>query len=159
MHKTALLRKLYSLSPAEQRSILPLGARPAILVKEAPAHNPDTETWPKAAFLQSNSSGLVNWVDRPCFEDRFVVWTLQEASGQFVSTDVAGPQLGVAALEFSEPIQILAGWLADEPEPEPGPGPELELEHGMFWVIYQLSVSHTGRNDRSCDETRTHGCS
>jgi hypothetical protein len=130
MHKAALLRKLESLTSAEERSIAPLGAQPVILVKEAQARNFDIDTWPKPQLIRESSGGLGNWVARPCFEDRVVVWTRQERSGQIVSSDVAGSQFGVAALEFSESLQILAGWLPDaednfdsssEPHPESSP--------------------------------------
>ncbi|KAG1892370.1 hypothetical protein F4604DRAFT_1672406 [Suillus subluteus] len=124
MHKAVLLSTLESLSPSEERSLAPLYSRPVTLVKEAPAYDPDIDTWPKAQSLRSNSEGLGNWVARPCYEDRVLVWTPQEPSGQIVT----GSQLGVAALEFSEPLQILAGLLSDiddgfdpaaEPQPEP----------------------------------------
>ncbi|OAX44564.1 hypothetical protein K503DRAFT_764973 [Rhizopogon vinicolor AM-OR11-026] len=129
MHKTALLRLLESLTPTDERSIAPLGARPVILVKEAPAHNSDIDVWPKAQLFRRISGGLGNWVARPCFEDRVLVWTRQEPSGQVVTSDVAGSQFGVAALEFSEPLYILAGLLADVDDdfdpnaehPEPSP--------------------------------------
>lgn len=127
MHKRALLRTLESLSPAEERSIAPLGRRPAILVKEAPAHNPDIDTWPKAQFLRRNSEGLGNWVARPCFEDRVLVWTRQEPSDQIVTTGISGSQFGVAALEYSDSLQILAGLLADV-EDDFDPSAELRLE-------------------------------
>lgn len=127
MHKAALLRILDSHTPAEERSIAPLGARPAILVKDAQAHNPDIDTWPKAQHLRRISGGLGSWVTRPCFEDRVLVWTRQEPSGQIVSADVAGSQFGVAALEFSEPLHILAGFLPDV-EDDFDPIAELQLE-------------------------------
>ncbi|KAG1815493.1 uncharacterized protein BJ212DRAFT_221669 [Suillus subaureus] len=109
MHKAVLLSTLESLSPSEERSLAPLGSRPVTLVKEAPVHDPDIDRWPKAQFLRSNSEGLGNWVARPCYEDRVLVWTRQEPSGQIVTSSISGSQFGVAALEFSEPLQILAG--------------------------------------------------
>ncbi|KAG1783252.1 hypothetical protein EV702DRAFT_1191684 [Suillus placidus] len=130
MHKAVLLSKLELLSPAEERTLAPLGNRPVTLVKEAPAHSPNIDTWPKAQFLRSNSEGLGNWVARPCYEDRVLVWTRQEPSGQIVTSGISGLQFGVAALEFSEPLQILAGLLSDiddgfnpsaEPQSEPSP--------------------------------------
>ncbi|KAG2141778.1 uncharacterized protein EDB93DRAFT_1338551 [Suillus bovinus] len=129
MHRAVLLRKLESLSPSEERSLAPLGSRPVTL-KEASAHNPDIDTWPKAQSLRRNSEGLGNWVARPCFEDRVSVWTRQEPFGEIVSSGISGSQLGVAALEFSEPLQILAGLLSDidddfEPSAEPQPEPFL----------------------------------
>jgi hypothetical protein len=98
------------------------------LVKEVPAYNPDIDTWPKAQFSRSSSEGLGNWVARPYYEDRVLVWTRQELSGEFVPSGISGSQFGIAALEFSEPLQIMAGLLSDiddgfdpsaEPQPEP----------------------------------------
>lgn len=115
LHNTMLLHKLNSLSPAEERSIICLGARPIILVKEAQAHDPNIDAYPEARLLRRSSASVGDWMDRPCFEDRVQVWTRQEPSGQIVSADVAGsPYFGVAALEFSEQLQKLAGF---EPEP------------------------------------------
>ncbi|KAG1752708.1 uncharacterized protein EDB91DRAFT_1216377 [Suillus paluster] len=128
VHRRALLRMLESLSSAEERGIAPLARRPEILVKEATSHNSDVDTWPKPQFLRRNSEGLGNWAARPCFEDRVLVWTRQEPSGQIVTTGISGSQFGVAALEFSEPLQILAGLLADvedDFDPSPEPRPEL----------------------------------
>lgn len=126
MHKAVLLRTLEPLSPAEERSLAPLGSRSVTLVKEAPAYNPDFDTWPRAQFLRSNSEGLGNWVARPCYEDRVLVWTREELSGQIVTSSISGSQFGVAALEFSESLQILAGLLSDiddgfDPPAEPQP--------------------------------------
>ncbi|KAG1907104.1 uncharacterized protein F5891DRAFT_1181404 [Suillus fuscotomentosus] len=125
MHKALLLSRLESLSPAEERCLAPLGSR-SVALKEAPAYNPDVDTWPKAQFLRRNSEGLGNWVARPCYEDRVLVWTRQERSGEIVTSGISGSQLGVAALELSEPLQILAGLLSDiddgfDPSAEPKP--------------------------------------
>lgn len=125
MHKAQLLSRLESLSPAEERCLAPLGSR-AVALKEAPAYNPDVDTWPKAQFLRRNSEGLGNWVARPCYEDRVLVWTRQGPSGEIVTSGISGSQLGVAALELSEPLQILAGLLSDiddgfDPSAEPKP--------------------------------------
>lgn len=125
MQKAVLLSTLKSLSPSEERS---LALRPVTLVKEARAYDPDIDTWPKAQSLRSNSEGLGNWVARPCYEDRVLVWTRQEPSDQIVTSGISGSQFGVAALEFSEPLQILAGLLSDiddgfDPAAEPQPQP------------------------------------
>jgi hypothetical protein len=108
------------------------------LLKDVPAYNPDIDTWPKAQSLRSNSEGLGNWVARPCYEDRVLVWTRQEPSGQIVTTGISGSQFGVAALEFSEPLQIMAGLLSDvddgfDPSAEPQPKPSQPAsESGKF---------------------------
>lgn len=129
MHKTVLLKNLESLSPADSDAcgLAPLGSRPVTMVKEAPVCNPDVDIWPKKQFLRSNSEGLGNWVARPCYEDRVLVWTRQEPSGQIVTSRITGSQFGVAALEFSDPLQILAGLLSDVDDGF-GPSPELQSE-------------------------------
>jgi hypothetical protein len=128
MHKAVLLRRLDSLSPAQGRSLAHLGSRPAALVKDVPVYNPDIDTWPKAQSLRSNSEGLGNWVARPCYEDRVLVWTRQELSGQIVTSGISGSQFGVAALEFSEPLQIMAGLLSDVVDDAFDPSAEPQLE-------------------------------
>ncbi|KAG2367300.1 hypothetical protein BDR07DRAFT_1393611 [Suillus spraguei] len=120
MHKAVLLKSLESLSPADSDacSLAPLGSRPVTMVKEAPVCDSDVDIWPKKQFLRSNSEGLGNWVARPCYEDR-------EPSGEIVTSRITGSQFGVAALEFSDPLQILAGWLSDVDD---GLDPSAELQ-------------------------------
>lgn len=57
------------------------------------------------------SQGLKQWVSRPCFEDRVSVYTPGPSGrpGDVVVCNVSGGILGVAALEVSEAIEILAG--------------------------------------------------
>ncbi|KAG0709721.1 hypothetical protein DFH29DRAFT_885527 [Suillus ampliporus] len=102
MHKRALLRTLESLSPAEERSIAPLGRRPAILVWGI--------GWlvlvSKIVFL----SGLAR---NPPIK-----------SSPPVSQ---GRSLVSRALEYSDSLQILAGLLADV-EDDFDPSAELRLE-------------------------------
>ncbi|KAG1889498.1 hypothetical protein F4604DRAFT_2016478 [Suillus subluteus] len=82
----------------------------------------------EAQSLRSNNKGLSNWVARLCYEDRVLAWTYQEPSGQIITSGISRSQLGIAALEFSELLQVLAGLLSDindgfnpaaEPQPEP----------------------------------------
>ncbi|KAI6047399.1 hypothetical protein EDC04DRAFT_2950624 [Pisolithus marmoratus] len=65
----------------------------------------------------------------PYYEERVYVWTREER-GEIVCSRVTGPQLGVAALEYSEVLDILAGPLSELPS-EPSDGatfdPTVEL--------------------------------
>ena len=69
------------------------------------------------------SEGLRRWADRPCFEDRLAVYRPAE-QGELCEPDmegtvcvpVSGTLLGVAALEFNEHTENLAGLYDDLPE-------------------------------------------
>lgn len=52
------------------------------------------------------SRGLNRWANRPCFEERNVVW-VRSVGGDLVATAVTGRS--IAALEFSEGLEALAG--------------------------------------------------
>lgn len=59
------------------------------------------------------SRGLAQWVRRGGFEERCVVWTIDEAEKSYVFAPIQGGP--VAALEFSEGMEAFAG-LVDEDE-------------------------------------------
>ncbi|TFY55322.1 hypothetical protein EVJ58_g8318 [Rhodofomes roseus] len=68
----------------------------------------------------ARSEGLRRWVDRPCFEDRLAVYRPAEQGEEcepdmegIVCVPVSGTILGVAALEFSEHLENLAGLYDD----------------------------------------------
>lgn len=67
-----------------------------------------------------HSEGLRRWVDRPCFEDRLVVYRPAEEGelcepemNDIVCVPISGTPLGVAALELSEHLENLAGLYDD----------------------------------------------
>ena len=57
------------------------------------------------------SKGLHSWIELPYFEERVHVWT-REDSGNVACSRVAGPQLGVESLEYSEILHLLGGALS-----------------------------------------------
>lgn len=71
--------------------------------------------FPLADSVSLHSSGLENWVSRPCFEDRLQLWTRSD-SGEIIRTRIPGSHFGVAALEFSESLELLAGTLPESDE-------------------------------------------
>ena len=122
LHRTQILRRLDSrdLTVSEERSIAsftsrrPLPAKsPCLLSKidDGPVCDPKR--------VSDASQGLKRWISRPCFEDRMSVYIPGPSGrpGDIVERNVSGGTLGVAALEVSETIEILAGYCA-EVQPE-----------------------------------------
>lgn len=59
--------------------------------------------------LTMYSQGLKHWIERPCFEERLVLYMPSSETGEIVMRGIVGTNLGVAELEFSEGIEALAG--------------------------------------------------
>ncbi|PFH52801.1 hypothetical protein AMATHDRAFT_46012 [Amanita thiersii Skay4041] len=104
-----LLRHLDK-TKSDDLSILPLSERPRLPLKHPlPAALPldDIELPSKTMQVNPVSSGLRRWVSRPCFEDRYVVYS--PSGDDIVSQSVTGPPLGVAEIEYSEALDVMAG--------------------------------------------------
>ena len=119
LHRTRLLRRLTrrDLTASEERSIATFTSRRASPAKSQFRLSKSDDGVPCDAKRVSNvSQGLKRWASRPCFEDRFAVYT-PGPSGRpddIVVHNVAGGNLGVAALEVSEAIEVLAGYNVEE---------------------------------------------
>ncbi|KAG6336839.1 hypothetical protein ID866_2235 [Astraeus odoratus] len=128
LHKKVLLSRLDGLPSSSVSAIANWCRNNVTSVQDAPrdlAHG----FFPSASAIVRHSKGLRKWVSRPYFEERIRVWTREE-SGEVVCSQVTGPQLGVAALEYSEALDVLAG---DLPTP-----PDGELEETVFDPIAEL---------------------
>ncbi|KAF8845858.1 hypothetical protein BDN67DRAFT_961507 [Paxillus ammoniavirescens] len=132
LHRKALLTRLDSLSSSAESSIAQLASK-----KVAPNSqiypNFQDDFFPSANSVTVHSNGLSNWVSRPCYEDRARVWTRGD-SGEVTCTRIPGSQLGVAALEFSETLELLAGTLleSDDSTPDIQFDPALEFTLPAF---------------------------
>jgi len=113
LHRARILRCLDSqdITRAQERSIVSLGTRTAVMTKR-PSLCLDDDAVPDTFQSRTFSQGLQRWAMRPCFEDRMEVWALEE--GNLLCTRVAGPGFGVAAIEISEHIDVLAGAICEE---------------------------------------------
>ncbi|EGO01876.1 hypothetical protein SERLA73DRAFT_71036 [Serpula lacrymans var. lacrymans S7.3] len=109
MHKENLLHRLDRLTRSEELSILPLGLRSNIAPKKPISSDNDIDRFPPKNKLLTHSPGLNTWSSRRCYEDRVLVWTREEESGDVYCTRVTGSEFGVAAIEFSESLELLAG--------------------------------------------------
>lgn len=114
LHKKSLLARLARLSPSEESSIAPLASKPIPRSLQT-HHNFQDDVFPLVNSVALHSSGLEKWVSRPCFEDRLQLWTRSD-SGEIIRTRIPGSHLGVAALEFSESLELLAGTLLESDE-------------------------------------------
>ncbi|KAH0839873.1 hypothetical protein J3R83DRAFT_824 [Lanmaoa asiatica] len=114
LHKKSLLNRLAHLSPSAESSIASLASKP-MYPKPKIHQNFQDDAFPPADSVSFYSRGLENWVARPCFEDRLQLWTRSD-SGEIVRTRIPGSHLGVAALEFSESLELLAGTLLESDE-------------------------------------------
>ncbi|KAF8529136.1 hypothetical protein BU17DRAFT_80326 [Hysterangium stoloniferum] len=61
------------------------------------------------------SPGVRRWLDRPCFEQRAVLWLWDSSRHNFVYKPIAGSDKAVAALEFSEGLEAMAASSSNPP--------------------------------------------
>ncbi|KAI0677596.1 hypothetical protein C8Q78DRAFT_1074280 [Trametes maxima] len=120
LHRTRLQRRLKrgDLSPSETRSIASLAGR-----RSAPKARLSLQLDDNAVddyrHVKPFSAGLRKWADRPCFEDRVRVLLAEDAP---VGTGdepawtrvVPATDYGVAALEYSVGLELLAGLYEEE---------------------------------------------
>lgn len=105
MFRSHLLSRINDSSFNEDPSILPMGRRSTPAVIPSPTLSPFNEPYPsKSTKILASSPGIRRWIERPCFEDRFIIYVSTEEglARQPVASDLA-----VAALEFSEAIDVM----------------------------------------------------
>jgi hypothetical protein len=119
MHKTRILHRLdhQQIPRAQELSIISFGMRPTP-TSNRPSLQLDEEVVPSTFQIRTYSQGLQRWALRPCFEDRVVVWFPEEGTENVMCTRVTGTSLGVAALEISEALDMLAGTIAEDSDVE-----------------------------------------
>ena len=128
MHRKKLQRRLQrgDLSPAEARSIAPFAGRRNAIKERHQLHLDDVAV--RVGCVQSHSPGLKRWAERPCFEDRVLVLlpenipTNPHSEPQWTRVAPA-TGFGVAALEFSVALELLADLYEDNVASEPGQSP------------------------------------
>ena len=136
LHKKSLLARLGRLSPSEESSISHLASNPFPPKPQArPVFQDDV--FPSAGSVSLHCSSLENWVSRPCFEDRLQLWTRSD-SGEIIRTRIPGSHFGVAALEFSESLELLAGTL---PESDEDVGAEVAFGPVVEFTLPPLALS------------------
>lgn len=120
MHKTRIVNRLdqRDLSSAEERSIAPFASKHG--TRKHPSFHLDEASFSATKRIRSYSQGLQRWADRPCFEDRLMLWS-ESIEGDLAPQRVTGQAgFAVAALEFSAGLEALAGLTGDFiPEYEP----------------------------------------
>ncbi|KAI0349411.1 hypothetical protein OH77DRAFT_1231406 [Trametes cingulata] len=166
MHRTRLQRRLQrgDLTPSERRSIASFAGRRA-----APRERPSLQLDEGAVdprHVKPFSAGLRKWADRPCFEDRLQVLLAENLPPAGAGTDdellllgerawtrvAPATGFGVAALEYSVALEMLAGLYEEEPQAQaqaPGqmeprgsePDPVLSLD--FLRLDTQLSLELT----------------
>lgn len=124
LHRAEILRRLAhnDLTVSEERSIAFFTPRRATPTKsQFLLSKSDEGPVSDVRGLSNVSQGLKRWISRPCFEDRMAVYT-PGPSGRFddvVVHHVSGGALGVAALEISGTIEVLAGYNVEEQSESP----------------------------------------
>ena len=136
LHKKSLLARLARLSPSAESSIAPLASK-SIFSKPQSHRNFQDDVFPVADSVSFYSSGLENWVSRPCFEERLQLWTRSD-SGEIIRTRIPGSHLGVAALEFSESLELLAGTL---PESDEDVEADITFDPALEFALPPLTLS------------------
>ena len=119
MHRNQILRRLdrQRLTRTQELSISSFGMLPTLTIKR-PSLQLDDEAVSDSFQIRTYSQGLQRWALRPCFEDRVAVYTAEPGTGNVLCTRVAGPSFGVAALEISEALDVLAGAIVEESDLE-----------------------------------------
>ncbi|KAF8591518.1 hypothetical protein K439DRAFT_902937 [Ramaria rubella] len=117
MHKTVLLRRLESqtLSRSENESIAAFGHRPKPVVPKTRRRGLEEEAMSDVKKVRFYSRGLQSWMDRPCYEERCVLWAWDANAKQVVRRQIVGSDKAVASLEFTEGLEALAGYGVDSP--------------------------------------------
>ncbi|KAI9507922.1 hypothetical protein F5148DRAFT_46816 [Russula earlei] len=114
MHRTRLLHRLERgpLTPADQRLLARLGYRTSSVAERRTLVQP--EEWERydLRHVRPSSLGLKQWIARPYFEERSVVWVPDE-TGTVVWTTIQGSGFGVWALEVSDRIELMADLVSD----------------------------------------------
>ena len=110
MFKKRLLRQIAGgpLTPSDEASIAAFRTRMRAPPARRPSLNLDDNAVKDARHLDKYSQGLRWWVDRPCFEERMVLYMPHDRTGEIQVLRITGSELGVAALEFSEGLEAMA---------------------------------------------------
>ncbi|KAG6869271.1 hypothetical protein C0993_000024 [Termitomyces sp. T159_Od127] len=93
--------ELHSIAPLASRSITP------VVPLNQPHHPFNVSAPSKTTVISTSCPGLVTWVSRPCFEDRYDLF-MPEQDGAISRRPILGSTFAVAALEFSEGIEAMA---------------------------------------------------
>ncbi|KAH8105871.1 hypothetical protein BXZ70DRAFT_398897 [Cristinia sonorae] len=123
MFKKRLLEKISAgrLSASDTADLAAFGTRS----RAPPARPPpfsivlNDESVKLVKSCDTYSRGLRSWVDRPCFEERMVLYLPEGPAGEFQVLRINGTEFGVAALEFSEGLEAMSGldMYAEDPIP------------------------------------------
>ncbi|TRM67739.1 hypothetical protein BD626DRAFT_105388 [Schizophyllum amplum] len=150
MHRQHILARTKStgraVTRAEEASILPFSARPSVTFtpSEAPDDLLDRRP-PRGTRVLPYSPGIRRWIARPTFEERHTVYL---ANGRTIETYGVSCAWAVAALEYSEALDAMAGYdlITDElPTPEVGfTIPELTLAGVSSPSASPSAMSSTG---------------
>ncbi|RDB22841.1 hypothetical protein Hypma_010088 [Hypsizygus marmoreus] len=107
---------------AEELSIASLASRriSPVVPLSPPPHPYNASAPSRTTLISLTSQGLRRWIARPCFEDRYAVFTPAE-DGTVVCQRVVGTALAVAALEYSEVLDAMVDFDLDDPVPSPSP--------------------------------------
>ncbi|EIW82116.1 hypothetical protein CONPUDRAFT_164761 [Coniophora puteana RWD-64-598 SS2] len=119
------------LSPADASLIVTLANRTSNSVKPigSPLPNPSDISYPAPKSIAHSSQGLHRWIDRPCYEERVLLYLPDNASGGLTAHRVPGSHLGVPELDFSDSLQLLAGVTYDNPQPDQPTPPSQQPPH------------------------------
>ena len=124
LHRVRILRRLArrDLTVSEDRSVASFTSRRSLPAKsQFLLSKPDNGATRDVKRVSNVSRGLKQWISRPCFEDRTSVYTLGPSGrpDDIIVHNVAGGTFGVAALEVSETIELLAGSNVEEQSETP----------------------------------------
>ena len=109
MHRKRLLHRLQSLTPADRHLLAEVGPRTSSAARRRALLQPEEGERYDLKHVRPFSLGLRQWIARPYFEERTVLWVPDDA-GTVVWTTVKGSGFGVWALDVPETLELLAGY-------------------------------------------------
>lgn len=118
MFNSHLLARLNSgpLSPSEQSTILPFASKSVPLIIHPILPFSDIVRPTISSHIASASLGIQRWIARPCFEDRFAVYTPTDTT---VQCRPVTSSMAIAALEYPEHLDVMADPDSDLASPNP----------------------------------------
>ncbi|KJA30194.1 hypothetical protein HYPSUDRAFT_196448 [Hypholoma sublateritium FD-334 SS-4] len=137
------------LSPAEIAAISPLALRPLPVARPHTAHPHDASRPPTTTKILPASPGLRRWIARPCFEDRYVIYS-QSASG--IDVRPISSSWAIAALEYPEHLDVMVNPDFDQSPPSLNiPDTSAPLEPTLA-----ATLSHASTNDHALVSAPAH---
>ena len=134
MFNSRLLARLDSTALAPSELSL-LGSKPQSSINHPILPSSDIARPPTSSHISSASSGIQRWIARPCFEDRFLVYSPTDNA---IQCRPVTSSMAIAALEYPEYLDVMA-----DPDFDQSPIPDKSVfDHSLHVDPSQPVQSH-----------------